>query len=210
MSIKHLDSLLARYPQLQVVADNIMDAFNILVECYENGGKLLIGGNGGSAADSEHIVSELMKSFVKHRAPNEEMMTKLKAVDQELGTFLGKYLHGALPAIAIDGHVGLTTACQNDDHPQVSFAQQVYGYGCKGDVFMGISTSGNSENIILSAITAKAKGMKLIGLTGEKESRLSSIVDVCIKVPEIETYRIQELHLPIYHCLCMMLEDRFF
>ena len=170
----------------------------------------MIAGNGGSAADSEHIVGELMKSFVLDRPIESQFAKVLRAVDDELGTVLAQNLQGALPAIALDGHLSLTTAYMNDCEPLLCFAQQVNGYGNCGDVFLGISTSGDSKNILYAAVTAKAKGMKVVGLTGSKESKLSAIADVCIKVPQRETYKIQELHLPIYHSLCLMLEDYFF
>ena len=177
---------------------------------YAEGGKLLVAGNGGSAADSEHIVGELMKSFKLPRKPDADFSEKLKAVDAELGSVLSENLQGALPAIALDGHVALTTAYMNDCEPLLCFAQQVNGFGRPEDVFLGISTSGNSKNILFAAVAAKAKGMKVIGLTGEKNSKLAELADVCIQAPNTETYMIQELHLPIYHCLCLMLEDRFF
>ena len=135
---------------------------------------------------------------------------KLLAADGKLGEVLQKNLQGAMPAIALDGHLSLSTAYMNDCEPLLCFAQQVNGFGREGDVFWGISTSGNSQNILYAAVTARAKGMPVIGLTGEKESKLSAFADVCIRVPRTETYQIQELHLPVYHCLCLMLEERFF
>lgn len=208
--VKHTDMLIERYPQLSAVKDDIRKAYEILEQSYISGGKLLIAGNGGSAADAEHIVGELMKGFRKSRKLDEEQRKKLTAVNAELGTVLADNLHGALPAIALDGHPALTTAYMNDCEPLLCFAQQVCGYGVKGDVFLGISTSGNSKNILYAAVTAKAKGLKVIGMTGAKDSKLSELADVCIKAPETETYMIQELHLPIYHCLCLMLEERYF
>lgn len=172
--------------------------------------KLLIAGNGGSAADAEHIVGELMKSFKMPRKPKTAFAEKLVAEDRELGSVLAENLQGALPAIALDGHLALSTAYMNDCEPLLCFAQQVNGYGKAGDVFLGISTSGNSKNVLYAATTAHAKGLKVIGLTGAKDSRLKDMSDVCIKVPQTETYMIQELHLPIYHCLCLMLEDKFY
>lgn len=207
---KHIDLLIERYPSLSEVKNDIIDAYLLLEECYENGGKLLIAGNGGSAADSEHIVGELMKGFKMPRKLNDNEKQKLIDVNQELGEVLANNLQGALPAIALDGHPALTTAYMNDCEPLLCFAQQVNGYGNKDDIFLGISTSGNSKNILYAATVAKAKGMKVIGLTGEKESKLANLADVCIKAPNTETYMIQELHLPIYHCLSLMLEDRFF
>lgn len=207
---KHVDLLIERYPQLNVIENDIIEAYLILEESYVNGGKLLVAGNGGSAADSEHIVGELMKGFKNPRELNEEQRKNLVSIDNELGEVLANNLQGTIPAIALDGHLALTTAYMNDCEPLLCFAQQVNGFGKKEDVFLGISTSGNSKNILYAAVTAKAKGMKVIGLTGEKESKLSKMADVCIKAPQTETYMIQEYHLPIYHCLCLMLEDRFF
>ena len=207
---QYIDLLILRYPQLIVAKDCIVEAYQILEESYTNDGKLLVAGNGGSAADAEHIVGELMKGFVNPRKVEAEYSDALITVNKELGRVLSENLQGALPAIALDGHLALTTAYLNDCEPLLCFAQQVNGYGRKSDVFLGISTSGNSRNILYAATVAKAKGMKVIGLTGEKDSKLSEISDTCIQVPETETYKIQELHLPVYHCLCLMLEDTFF
>lgn len=207
---KHIDLLIERYPSLEVCKESIIEAYLLMENCYKNGGKLLIAGNGGSAADSEHIVGELMKAFVLPRKLNDELKNSLIKEDNELGTVLAENLQGALPAIALDGHLALSTAYMNDCEPLLCFAQQVNGFGNEGDVFLGISTSGNSKNVLFASICAKAKGMKVIGLTGEKDSKLMNIADVCIKAPAKETYKIQEYHLPIYHALCLMLEDRFF
>lgn len=208
--MKHVDILLQRYPCLAVCKDDIIKAFDVLKDSYSNGGKLLVTGNGGSAADSEHIVGELMKAFVLPRKLNKEYKEALVGVDAEMGTILADNLQMAMPAIALDGHIALSTAYMNDCEPLLCFAQQVNGYGFKGDVFLGISTSGNSKNILYAATVAKAKGMKVIGLTGAKENKLMPLADVCIRVPETETYKIQELHLPVYHTLCLMLEAHFF
>ncbi|MBU5480148.1 D-sedoheptulose-7-phosphate isomerase [Blautia sp. MSJ-19] len=208
--LKHVDLLVERYPSLKSAKKDIIEAYLLLEECYENEGKLLVAGNGGSAADAEHIVGELMKGFKMPRKPEASFVEKLVAENQELGCVLAENLQGALPAIALDGHLALSTAYMNDCEPLLCFAQQVNGYGKTGDVFLGISTSGNSKNVLFAAITAHAKGMKVIGLTGAKDSKIRDISDVCIKAPQIETYMIQELHLPIYHCLCLMLEDKFF
>lgn len=208
--MKHIDLLVERYPSLESAKDDIVAAYLLMEECYENGGKLLVAGNGGSAADAEHIVGELMKGFKMARKPETDFAEKLVAENQELGAVLAENLQGALPAIALDGHPALSTAYMNDCEPLLCFAQQVNGYGKSGDVFLGISTSGNSKNVLFAATTAHAKGMKVIGLTGAKDSKLKDMSDVCIKAPQTETYMIQELHLPIYHCLCLMLEDRFF
>ena len=208
--LKHIDLLVERYPSLESAKNDIVAAYLLLEESYENGGKLLVAGNGGSAADAEHIVGELMKGFKLSRKPETDFAERLVAENQELGSVLAENLQGALPAIALDGHPALSTAYMNDCEPLLCFAQQVNGYGKSGDVFLGISTSGNSKNVLYAATTAHAKGMKVIGLTGAKDSKLKDMSDVCIKAPQTETYMIQELHLPIYHCLCLMLEDQFF
>lgn len=207
---KHVELLISRYPVLERCEDSIIRAYFMLEESYAAGHKLLVAGNGGSAADSEHIVGELMKGFKLARKLDEAISQKLINESEELGKTLAENLQGALPAIALDGHPALSTAYMNDCEPLLCFAQQVNGYGAEGDVFLGISTSGNSKNILYAAVTAHAKGMKVIGLTGAKDSKLDVLSDVCIKVPQTETYMIQELHLPVYHCLCLMLEDRFF
>lgn len=207
---KHIDLLIKRYPELKDIEEDIIKGYLLLESGYSNQNKLLIAGNGGSAADSEHMVGELMKSFTKKRELKEDEQNALIKINEEYGKTLANNLQGCLPAIALDGHLALTTAYMNDSNPLLCFAQQVNGYGNKGDIFLGISTSGNSQNIIYAAITAKAKGLKVIGLTGEKESKLSSYADLCIKVPSTVTYMIQELHLPIYHCWCLMLEEHFF
>lgn len=208
--MRHIDLLVERYPSLESAKNDIVAAYLLLEESYENGGKLLVAGNGGSAADAEHIVGELMKGFKLSRKPETDFAERLVAENQELGSVLAENLQGALPAIALDGHPALSTAYMNDCEPLLCFAQQVNGYGKSGDVFLGISTSGNSKNVLYAATTAHAKGMKVIGLTGAKDSKLRDMSDVCIKAPQTETYMIQELHLPIYHCLCLMLEDKFF
>ena len=151
-----------------------------------------------------------MKSFKLRRKVENDFAQKLIAEDQELGKVLAENLQGALPAIALDGHLSLSTAYMNDCEPLLCFAQQVNGFGRPGDVFVGISTSGNSKNVLYAAVAARAKGMKVLGLTGANDSKLKELSDVCIQVPQTETYMVQELHLPIYHCLCLMLEDKFF
>ena len=207
---KHLDTLIARYPKLRECYKDIELAYEILVKCYETDCKLLIAGNGGSAADSEHIVGELMKSFKLDRPVSTEFAEKLSRIDCLRGEYLANKLERGLMAIPLVSHEALTTAYINDVDGIGIFAQQLYGYGKSGDVFLGISTSGNSKNVIYAAVVAKAIGIKVIGLTGAKGGELSMFADVTIKVPETETYMIQELHLPIYHCLCLMLEDKFF
>lgn len=207
---EQLTILIERYPQLDVCKESILKAYELLSEAYSNDRKLLVCGNGGSASDSEHIVGELMKEFKLKRKIYSNQSTALKGIDLELGPILAENLQGALPAISLTGHSALQTAYMNDAVPELVFAQQVNGYGKPGDVFLGISTSGNSKNVLYAAITAKSKGLKVIGLTGAKENKLMKYADVCIRVPETETYKIQELHLPVYHCLCLMLEQKFF
>lgn len=208
--MKHVDLLIERYPCLEACKDDIIAAYDILEEAYAAGRKLLVAGNGGCASDSEHIVGELMKEFKLKRKIYSAQADRLKKIDEEMGTVLAEHLQGSLPAISLVGEPSLTTAFMNDAVPVLIFAQQVNGLGRAGDVFLGISTSGNSQNVLYAAVAAKSKGLKVIGLTGEKENRLMEYADACIRVPETETYKIQELHLPVYHCLCLMLEDRFF
>lgn len=205
-----IEELAERYAVLSSCKEDILAAYKLLSEAYCNGRKLLVCGNGGSASDSEHIVGELMKEFKLKRKVYVNHAETLIKIDPEMGGVLAENLQGALPAICLTGHSSLTTAFMNDANADLIFAQQVNGYGKPGDVFLGISTSGNSKNVLYAAITAKSKGLKVIGLTGAKDNKLMKFADVCIRVPETETYKIQELHLPVYHCLCLMLEDRFF
>lgn len=207
---KHIDKLLKRYPVLESCRENIINAYVIMEECYEQDGKLLIAGNGGSAADSEHIAGELMKRFKSPRPVPADFAEKLKAVDPIRGEELAKNLERGLMAIPLVAHEALSTAYINDVDGLGVFAQQLYGFGRPGDVFLGISTSGNSKNVMSATVVARALGMKVIGLTGTKGGELGKAADVVVKVPETETYMIQELHLPVYHCWCLMLEDKFF
>jgi len=207
---KHIDLLLQRYPVLEACREEIVTAYFVMQESYERNGKLLIAGNGGSAADSEHIAGELMKRFKLPRPVTSEFADKLKAIDPVRGTALAKILERGLMAIPLVAHEALSTAYINDVDGLGVFAQQLFGYGREGDVFLGISTSGNSKNIMNAAVVAKALGMEVIGLTGASGGELSEIADVAVKVPETETYMIQELHLPVYHCWCLMLEEYFF
>ncbi len=207
---KELDLLISRYPALSGCRDDIEAAFSEMCEAYDHHKKLLIAGNGGSAADSEHITGELMKRFKITRPIDRDLADRIMSVDKERGERLVRNLEMPLRAVPLTSHIAITTAYMNDADATGVFAQQLLGYGDEGDVFLAISTSGNSENIICACVIAKALGIKIIGLTGQKESRLSEYADVCIRVPETETYRIQELHLPVYHCLCLMLENRYF
>ena len=198
------------YPRLASIKEDIIAGYLLMEECYLNGGKLLIAGNGGSAADSEHIAGELMKRFKIERPVSDEFANKLCAIDAERGPKLAKNLECALMAIPLVAHEALSTAYINDVDGLGVFAQQLFGYGRSGDVFLGISTSGNSKNVMNATVVARALGIKVLGLTGAAGGELASVADVTVKVPETETYMIQELHLPIYHCWCLMLEDKFF
>lgn len=207
---KHIDLLIERYPILEKCRQSLIDAYLIMEEAYERDHKLLIAGNGGSAADSEHIAGELMKRFKTPRPVTPEMAEKLKAIDPVRGADLAKNLERGLMAIPLVAHEALSTAYINDVDGLGVFAQQLFGFGRPGDVFLGISTSGNSKNVMSATVVARALGIKVIGLTGAKGGELAKVADVAVKVPETETYMIQELHLPVYHCWCLMLEDKFF
>lgn len=206
----YLDHLIERYPVLEGQKDHVRGMYEILRDSYRNGGKLLIGGNGGSASDAEHITGELMKGFVKKRPVPDALRKSLCEVSPEIGEKLADRIQMGLPTIALDGHPALTTAFLNDVDGSLGFAQQVCGYGKAGDVFLGISTSGNSGNVISAAVMAKALGMKVIGLLGRDGGKMLPLCDDAVVVPEQETYKIQELHLPVYHAVCLMLEEEFF
>lgn len=197
-----MQHLCGRYPALAGMREQVEAAYELLKDSYENGGKLLVCGNGGSASDSEHIVGELMKGFYKKRPLNEEERIRFGG--------LSEHLQGALPAIALTGHPALATAFLNDVDPEMIFAQQVYGYGEKGDALIAMTTSGNSRNVLNAARVARGKGMKVIGFTGHDGGKLKELCDVCLIVPSTVTADIQEYHLPLYHALCAMLEEHFF
>ena len=207
---KHIDLLIARYPILEECRKSLVDAYLIMEEAYEGDHKLLIAGNGGSAADSEHIAGELMKRFKTPRPVTPEMAEKLRTVDPVRGAALANNLERSLMAIPLVAHEALSTAYINDVDGLGIFAQQLFGFGRPGDVFLGISTSGNSKNVMSATVVARALGIKVIGLTGANGGELAQVSDIVVKVPETETYMIQELHLPVYHCWCLMLEDKFF
>ena len=206
----HLQQFIIRYPHLESVKKDIHAAFKEIKQSYIKGGKLLIAGNGGSASDAEHIAGELMKTFAKKRTLPDSFINEINNVDAEISDYLVSRLQPGLPAIALSGHASLNTACINDIDGNITFAQQVYCYGKQDDVLLGITTSGNSKNILYAASVAKAKKMKIVALTGSGGGKIRQFADVCICVPETETYKIQELHLPVYHIICMMLEDFFF
>lgn len=207
---KHIGSLLQRYPQLQDSKKSIVEAYQAMQRTYKRGKKLLIAGNGGSAADAGHIAGELMKSFRLARPLSPDLIKKMREIDDKRGRELSETLEFPLTAISLTAHEALSTAFGNDVGALGVFAQQLLGFGRQGDVFLAISTSGNSENILRAAVLAKAMGIYVIGLTGQNGGELAHLADTTVKVPESETYMIQELHLPIYHCWCMMLEEYFF
>ena len=202
----HLKNLIKYYPQLECCKNDIYDAYNKIYNCFEQRGVLLICGNGGSSADADHIVGELMKGFLHSRKISDELATKIKMYN---GTFSDQLQLG-LPAINLSSHNSLITAIANDNSGDLIFAQQILGYGNPKNTLLCISTSGNSTNVINAAIVSKAIGMIVIALTGKDGGRLKEIADTTIIVQEYQTHRIQELHLPIYHALCAMLEEEMF
>ena len=192
--------LLTRYPQLKTCEKDIEMALSLMIDTYKKGGKILICGNGGSAADADHIVGELMKGFLKER----------KVTDERIPLELREKLQGALPAISLSAHTSLMTATINDNDADMIFAQQVYGYANGNDLLIAISTSGNSKNVVNAVKVAKALGVKVIALTGETGGILKALADITICAPSTETYKIQEYHLPIYHYLCAKVEEEIF
>lgn len=205
-----LNELLKRYPSLAEIKDDITKATDAIISCYEKGGKVLLCGNGGSCADCEHIVGELMKGFLKLRPISEDKKAEMKAnspiVDDEI---LSK-LQGGLPAISLPSMTALNSALCNDVDPELIYAQPLMALGNKGDILIAISTSGNSKNVFGAVKVAKALGVTVIGLTGKTGGNLREHSDICICAPETETFKIQELHLPIYHYICAEVEAHFF
>ncbi|WP_261301371.1 D-sedoheptulose-7-phosphate isomerase [Paenibacillus andongensis] len=205
-----LEQLFVKYPDLVPCRSSIQDAFEAMKLSFEKGGKMLLAGNGGSAADCEHVVGELMKGFMSPRKLLKEQRDKLMLHGEAQGTYLADHLQGALPAISLVSHTAFATAFNNDVAADMVFAQQVYGYGKPEDTLVVFSTSGNSANIVHAVQVAKAVGVYTIGLTGEGGGCLKELCDVTIRVPYRSTPDIQERHLPIYHVLCMLLEEAFF
>ena len=207
-----VDGLIARYGALEVCRADLTAAVTALCESYRAGHKLVVCGNGGSASDAEHIVGELMKGFLLPRKLGANWAKRLREVCPDEADYLLENLQGALPALSLVNQVALNTAFANDQAPDLSFAQQIFGMGNAGDVLLGISTSGNSANVIYAIQMARAKGMKTIALTGESGGKIGAraLADICIRVPDAQTYRIQEYHLPIYHMLCIAVENEFF
>lgn len=207
--MEHIKILVQRYPELEACRESIEQAVHRMILSYQNGGKLLVCGNGGSCADSSHIVGELMKAFVLPRRLTQVQREKLKAAG-DTDECMGHLLQQGLPAIDLTAQAGLNTAFLNDVEPALCFAQQAFVYSNPGDVLLGLSTSGNSENVVKAGMTAKSKGAFVIGLTGEKHCRMDEVFDLVIHVPAKETYQIQEYHLPVYHAICLAVEHAFF
>lgn len=195
-----LKELICRYPELENCRNDIILARESIIQCYKDGGKLLLCGNGGSSADCDHIVGELMKGFREKR----------RVTDERIPYHLREKLQGSLPAISLSSQSAALTAFINDEDPSMVYAQLLYGYARPEDLFVGLSTSGNSDNVVNAATAAKALGLKTVALTGNDSSILSDLCDITIRVPETETYKVQELHLPIYHYLCASVEKHFF
>ena len=192
--------LYEKYPVLENCKQEIEATIEMILDTYQKGGKLLLCGNGGSCSDCEHIVGELMKGFLSTRP----------VTDERIPEYLRKNLQGSLPAIACTSQSAILSAFANDVDPSMVYAQMVYGYAKENDLFVGLSTSGNSQNVVNAAEIAKALGIKTIAMTGQKKSKLSKVCNITIQVPETETYKIQELHLPVYHYICAAVEKRMF
>lgn len=205
-----LKTLVSRYPELEGVKEVVEKAAKALISCFAGGGKLLVCGNGGSCSDSDHIVGEMMKGFENRRPLDDAFRRKLAEMDPERGEYLAGKLQQALPAISLTVHQSLITAVANDTDADLIFAQQVMGYGQPGDVLLALSTSGNSRNVLDAIITAKARKMTVIGMTGEPGGKMKPLCDILIPVPGTRTAWVQELQLPVYHALCLMVENHFF
>jgi len=205
-----IDKLIKCYPALDVCKQDIEAGCQAIFHSYEQGGKVLACGNGGSAADADHVVGELMKSFEKKRVLNAGVREALVSMDSERGSYLAEKLQEGLPAISLNAHTALISAVANDIDASLVFAQQVAGYGKKGDVLVAITTSGNSQNVIDAALTAKALGLNVIGLTGKTGGKLKQYCDITICVPATRTAEVQEYHLPVYHTICRVAEEMLF
>ncbi len=199
-----------RYSELKILGPEITEAAGIIINSYKGGGKLLICGNGGSSSDSGHIAGELMKGFVKKRPLDSSLQEKIKELSPEHGEMLSESLQQGLPAISLSAHNDLMTAIINDLDGDLVFAQQVTGYGKRGDVLLGLSSSGNSTDVLYALIIARAMGLKTIGMTGSSGGKMREVCDVLINVPEKATHLVQELHMPVYHAICLMVEEKLF
>ena len=205
-----INELIKRYPSLGAVKADIEAARDMIIGCYENGGKLLLSGNGGSSADCDHIVGELMKGFLLKRPLSDKLKRDMRARSPELDSATLDKLQMGLPAVSLTSIGALNTAFANDVDPSLIYAQSVLSLGETGDVLIAISTSGNAKNVCEAARVARAIGMKVVALTGKDGGELKHLSDVCIIAPECETYKIQEYHLPIYHYICAEVEKHFF
>lgn len=204
-----INTLINRYPALAPCREQIEEAVNTVISCYENGGKLLLCGNGGSCADCDHIVGELMKGFLSMRKINNDFQAVLQEKYPEEAEYLINNLQEGIPAISLVSHAAVLSAFANDVDADMVYGQLVYGYGNKGDLLIGLSTSGNSKNVVNAVKIAKAKGLKTMALTGKNPCKLD-VCDVTLKAPETETFKVQEYHLPIYHYLCAELEKQMY
>lgn len=205
-----IDNLIIRYPALVECKKDMLTAVKLLIDCYQKRGKLLVCGNGGSAADAQHIVGELMKGFILPRKLSKTLQENIQTAFPESSSYFVDNLQCALPAISLLGENALISAYSNDKAPDLLFAQQVLGLGDKGDVLLAISTSGNSKNVLYACQVAKIKEMKVIGLAGGNGGKMKELCDTTICVPSKETYLVQEYHLPVYHAVCLALENEFF
>lgn len=207
ISIEHLNNLVKRLPDLESSKNNILKAAESIISCHKSGGKILLCGNGGSAADCEHIVAELVKSFILPRKIPQGDIDKLKRSCRSDYERIASKLQQGIIAISLTANTPLTTAFANDSDPDMVFAQKTYVLARPGDIMLAISTSGNSKNVVLALEVAKAFGIQTIGFTGSKKCSMDNMCNIIIKAPAVDTYRIQEYHLPIYHCICMIVEE---
>lgn len=208
--VDFINKMIKRYPTLESCKKDILEASEAIIECYSNQGKLLICGNGGSSSDADHIVGELMKSFEQERPIDDGLRNRMMLVAGDKGELIANKLQNALPAISLNAHTSLTSAIANDIDAELVFAQQILGYGMKGDVLIAISTSGNSDNVVNAVITAKASGLTVIALTGQSGGKMKQYCDIAVCVPADNTAEVQELHLPVYHTICRMVESKIF
>jgi D-sedoheptulose 7-phosphate isomerase len=208
--LKHLELLIERYPALAVCESEIKSAIEAIIACYERGGKLLLCGNGGSCADCDHIVGELMKGFLKKRPLDESKKAEMVDKCAELDDVTLSKLQGGLPAISLPTIAALSSAFNNDVDPELTYAQATLALGKSSDVFIGLSTSGNAKNVAAAARVARGLGLVVIGMSGEGGGKLACLSDIAIRVPESETFKIQELHLPVYHAICAEVEEYFY
>jgi D-sedoheptulose 7-phosphate isomerase len=209
-NIEVIEELTRRYPELQNLTGQITEAGNLLIDCFRNGGKVMICGNGGSSSDSDHIAGELMKSFESFRPVSSDIAKRLSDISPDRGNYLAQKLEEGLPAIDLSAHRGLITAICNDIDATLIFAQQLMGYGKENDILLAMSTSGNSRNVVDACITARALKMKVIGMTGMTGGKMKEFCDILINVPEKRTAYVQELHLPVFHAICLIIENHFY